>query len=204
MPKNNSASIVVLHPNEFFHAAVNGALEALRVRASEHAQHYLVTLLAGFVAKEELYPKDEDGRQMDTLTEQLAKALEAGVAAERASRLRQLGDFSLYVAGFFSNSLQRKLVDVDYYIGMGEAAYGNVARLEPSRAELFDELSHKFPQFVDVLGQISDEAGLRPEDNQSLLRTYDLWVKTKSERLAKQLLKAGIQPVTRKPDEGDS
>ncbi len=206
MSKNNTASILVLHPNEFFHAAVTGAVDALRVRASEHAKQYLVTLLASFVSTDALYPTDSEGRPIDTLTEQLAQALKAEAAAERALRLRQLGDFSLYVAGFFSNSLQRKLVDVDYYIGMGEAAYGNVARLEAkaSKAELFEELSKKFPQFVDVLGQISDESGLRPEDNQSLLRTYDLWLKTKSERLAKQLLKAGIQPVARKPEEGDS
>mgnify|MGYP002137355912 CR=1 FL=1 len=63
-----------------------------------------------------------------------------------AARMRAMGDFSLYIAGFFSDSLKRKLVDVDYYIGMGGAAYENAARLEDKkhRAQVLLELSKKY------------------------------------------------------------
>ena len=203
MPKDNTASIIFLKPSEFFHGAITGALSTLKITASEHAKSYLVNLLSGFISQERFYPVDSEGKRVDTLTHQLAHALEEERTEARAKRFRELGDFSLYVAGFFSNSLSRKLVDVDYYIGMGGAAYDSVARLESEQAALFHELSKKFPQFVDVLGQISDEAGFNPEDNRSLLRLYELWTKTGSERLAKQLVKAGIMPTPTqaKPDD---
>lgn len=188
--------IVLVQPNEYFQAAVSGAVSTLKVDVSEHAQVYLVQLLAKFINTENVYPIDADGNRAETLTQQLAAALEQDRAEDKARKLKQLGDFSLYISGFFAGSFSRKLVDVDYYIGMGGAAYGTVAQLEEkkSRAQLFAELAKKFPAFVDILGQISEETGFNPEDHKDLLRTYDLWVKTGSERLAKQLAKAGIVP----------
>lgn len=191
------ASLLLLQPTEYFHAAVSGAMSELRITASDHACSYLVHLLSRFIAKENLFPADSP----DTLAQQLAQALEAGNHAERLQRLRQLGDFSLYIAGFFSDSFTRKLVDVDYYIDMGGAAYESVAILEEQRGQtaLFEELARKFPRFVDVLAQISEQSAFQRDDSQALLRMYDLWTKTGSERLAKQLAKAGIMPTT-KPD----
>jgi len=42
--------------------------------------------------------------------------------------LKEVGDTSLYVAGFFAKSLTRSLVDVDYYVGLGQSAYAQLAR----------------------------------------------------------------------------
>lgn len=195
--KQNSGSIVFLNPSEYFHAAVSGAVASLKIDVSEHAQSYIVHLLSHFISIDNFYPTDSEGKRAETLTQQLVNALEEETLEARAVRLRQMGDFSLYIAGFFTDSLNRKLVDVDYYISMGGAAYGNVARLEErrSRAQLFQELSNKFPKFVDILAQISEETGFHASNPQDLLRIYDLWLKTGSERLAKQLAKAGIAPV---------
>jgi hypothetical protein len=195
--KNNTERIIFLHPTEYFHAAVEGAATTLRVKVSEHAQQYLVQLMHHFINTENFIPVDSEGKPAETLTQQLAIALEEESAAQRALRLRQLGDYSLYVAGFFSDSLSRKLVDIDYYIGMGGAAYENVARLEEKRVrvELFHELSGKFSSFVDILSQISEETGFRPDNHSDLLRVYDLWLKTGSKKFANQLVKAGINPI---------
>jgi hypothetical protein len=200
MPK--SSNILILNPSEYFHGAVDGALQELRVHASEHAKLYLVNLLSYFISYENLYPVSADGQRKDTLTEKLAQALEEESAEAKAARFRQLGDYSLYIAGYFSDSLARKAVDVDYYIGMGGAAYEQVAalHLQRSRAEVFAELAMKFPLFVDVLAQISEETKLKNGDNsQELLRIYDVWSRTGSQRLAKQLSKAGIKL----PDDDD-
>ena len=35
----------------------------------------------------------------------------------------QIGDVSLFTSGFFADSLRGKLVDVDYYVNIGGAAY---------------------------------------------------------------------------------
>lgn len=206
MEKVNSKSILILNPAEYFQGAVAGAVSSLKHEVSEHAQVYLVQLLGHYINTENFYPTDLEGNPADTLTQQLAVALEEDREAQKAKRLRQMGDFSLYVAGFFTDSLSRKLVDVDYYIGMGGAAYETVARLEEkkSKAQLFLELSRKFPIFVEILAQISEETGFNPANNKDLLRVYDLWVKTGSERLAKQLAKAGIVATTAKAGGEDS
>ncbi len=203
MLKNNAAGLIFLRPAEYFHGAVSGAMSSLNISASDYARNYLANLLLHFINMENLYPKDSEGKRADTLTQQLATALEQVNAEKRAHCLRQMGDFSLYIAGFFSDSFTRKLVDVDYYIGMGGAAYENVARLEEKkdRAQLFIELSQKFPQFVDVLAQVSDEAGFHQDKDKALLRAYDLWTKTGSERLAKLLARAGIVPAVKKNGE---
>lgn len=203
MTKTSAAGLIFLQPSEYFHGAINGAMSSLKISASDYARNYLANLLSQFINMENLYPKDAEGRRADTLTQQLAHALEQESAERRAQQLRQMGDFSLYIAGFFSESFTRKLIDVDYYIGMGGAAYENVARLEEQkeRSQLFIELAKKFPQFVDVLAQVSDEAGFHQDNDKALLRAYELWTKTGSERLAKQLVRAGIVPVHKKNGE---
>ncbi len=200
MPKNSTTGIIFVNPEEYFQGAVSGAVSSLKLEVSEHAQHYLVRLLGHFITTENLVPTDEKGEPADTLAKQLAVALEQVQAEQRAQRLRQLGDYSLYIAGFFSDSLSRKLVDVDYYIGMGGAAYENVARLEEKRtkATVFRELAEKFPRFVDVLSVISEETGFNPASHQDLLRVYDLWLKTGAKKFEKQLVKAGINPTVPK------
>ena len=80
---------------------------------------------------------------------------------ERVRQLKDVGDTSLYVSGFFADSLQRKLVDVDYYIQMGGAAYASwrassaATRNSAVFGEVYDELGTKFPRFVDVFAEVS-------------------------------------------------
>jgi hypothetical protein len=190
------SGILILNAGEYFQGVVAGAVTSLKLEVSDHAQLYLAQLLGYFIKMENFYPVDAEGRRADTLAQQLAVALEQESAEERAKRMRQLGDFSLYVAGFFTESFQRKAVDVDYYIGMGGAAYESAARLEDKKAksDLFFELARRFPDFVEVLSQISEETGFHPSNDKDLLRMYDLWARTGSGRLARKLAKAGIVP----------
>lgn len=192
MGKHEANQLLLVAPAEFFHGAFSGALKQLKIKASAHATSYIVGLLTKFLTTEKLF-LEMDGQKVDTLVTHLAAALDEGNAETKRERLQHMGDYALYIAGFFSDSLSRKLVDVDYYIGMGGNAYSAVAQLQSNRGEssLFQELSGKFPQFVDALSQVSEESSF-PRDPHDLLRAYDLWSKTGSQRLAKQLAKAGI------------
>ncbi len=84
--------------------------------------------------------------------------LEAVDAAprERRTQLREIGDTSLYVSGFWTESLADKLVDVDYYIDLGGTAYGELARggtgwTGDPFGDVFGELAENFARFVEVL-----------------------------------------------------
>src|SRR5512139_4092595 len=103
--------------DEFFHEVVTDALSAVDLDASEPAGWYLVGLLGEFTT----------ARLTDEpLGMKLAAAGER--PGERVRTLKEVGDTSLYVAGFFAESLTRSLVDVDYYVGLGQNAYTQLAR----------------------------------------------------------------------------
>lgn len=185
----------------FFRTEVQKAVQALKVDCHEVTEFYLVNLLAEFGESDELY---EDADRPLALT--LAKAMEAG-PNERFRLLKKLGDFALYMSGYFSDSLQNKAVDVDYYIAMGSNAYGsasNILRSQPRGdifGPVFNDLSGNFPAYVDVLAEVS-EKNTPPEatSDADVMRLYELWVKTKSKRCETILRRMGVPLI----DDGDA
>ncbi len=176
-------------PAEYFRSLVESALEHQHVRAGELTSYYLVNLLCGYVrfGASGAPPLDDE-----PLALRLAKALDSGGEEQRA-QLRTLGDVSLFVSGFFSDSLRRRVVDVDYYVSMGEYAYASLSKRERDTfATTFGELADRFPSFVDVLGEVSEQSGLTT--NNDLLRLYERWLRTGSRRSGQQLVERGIVP----------
>jgi hypothetical protein len=107
--------------------------------------------------------------------------------------LREVGDLSLFISGFFADSLNRAYVDIDYYIQLGENAHASLARCEPALGDMFDELAAKFTGCVDVLTEVSERSALA--SNANLLRLYDRWVRTRSRRSGELLAERGIVPI---------
>ncbi len=176
---------LVTQPQAYFKDLISEALVTTRVSPRPETEFYLVNLLNQFMSANRLTE--------EPLALMVKEALEAEAATQNAM-FRQIGDVSLYVAGFFQDSLNRKLVDVDYYIEMGGSAYQRVATHTPEQTlrELYSELAHKFGAFVEVLAKVSDKTSTRTEKD--ILRMYELWIRTKSERAAKALQDAGILP----------
>jgi hypothetical protein len=174
---------------EFFHQVVTQALKSQQVDATDHTEFYLVHLLSGFTKTAKI---DEE-----PLVLKLAQAT-TFAPEERVRALREVGDTTLYVSGFFADSLARKLVDVDYYMQMGGAAYGQASRLvaqsraghADSRGEVWAELAGKFPQYVEVLHEIRANTHIASSTN--LLRLYEEWLKTGSEWMEKRLKATGL------------
>ena len=134
---------------EYFKELVEGALARRRVDACDLTESP-ANLLCQYIR----FDSRESAEA--PLALQLGRALDSGGVEQRA-RLRSLGDFSLFMSGFFSDSFRRSLVDVDYYKSMGEYAYGSLSRAEDDAfAEVFGELSRKFVGFMDVLSDISE------------------------------------------------
>lgn len=167
--------------DEFFHEVVTDALSAVDLDASEPASWYLVGLL-GEMTRARL--TDEP------LGIKLAQ--HATSSGERVRTLKQVGDTSLYVAGFFAESLSRSLVDVDYYIGIGQSAYAQLARslgAQRTLTEVYEELAENFPQFVDVLAQVRKRTDFATSD---VGRLYEIWMRTRDEWIEKKLRDLGV------------
>ncbi len=191
----NSNLTLVAQPQEYFYELITDALTRQKVRVAPEVEFYLVNLLNRFITSESLYTRDADGNvRQEPLALMIKEALDQPRPADQSSLFRHVGDVSLYTAGFFQDSLTRKVVNVDYYIGLGESAYRQVAARQEERGlqRLYAELAKKFAVFVDLLAMVSDKTAKKTEKD--LLRLYDLWLHTKSERLARALQEAGILP----------
>jgi hypothetical protein len=172
---------------EFFRELVDGALAHQRVAATELTAFYIVQLLASFLER-----RGADAVDDEPLALKLAQALDRGGMQQRAG-LKQIGDLSLFLSGFFADSLQRKLVDVDYYVSIGGYAYHALSRFEADTlSPVFAELGEKFVGFVDVLNEVSERTSCA--SNSDLLRLYEKWLKTGSSRSGQLLVERGVVP----------
>jgi hypothetical protein len=173
---------------EYFKELVDGALSRQGLATQELTAYYVVQLLASFLQRNVAAPEDGE----TPLAVRLGRALESAGADQRA-RFRQSGDASLFVAGFFAESLGRKLVDVDYYISIGGCAYNALSRVETDAfSTVFAELGEKFVGFVDVLTEISERTSCT--SNTDLLRLYEKWLRTGSRRSGQLLVERGVVP----------
>jgi hypothetical protein len=171
---------------EYFKELVERALAHQGVVAGELTAYYVVHLLAGFVRR----PSENDPEV--PLGVRLLGALDAQGLEQRAT-LRQVGDLSLFVSGFFSDSFRRSLVDVDYYVQIGGYAYNTLSRNETDAlSPVFAELADKFVGFVDVLTEVSERSSC--SSNADLLRLYERWLRTGSARSGQLMVERGVVP----------
>jgi len=184
--------------SHFFLEVVEDAKRARRVDATDGATRYLVELLADFA-----HPDSRSEEALERpLTLLLDEALHAPDLAERFERLRTIGDGVLYGCGFFSDHFEARGVDPKYLHGLGTRAYGAASsmlrRTADGGPDLFSELAENFDGFVDVVAEVADTTiAMGTESSRGLLRVYERWLKTGSERLASALTARGVMPTRR-------
>lgn len=169
---------------DYFFEVIENAIEKRRIQTTPHTVQYLVDLLHTYVVAENLTIKS-------TLAEALLNACQAD-GTRRREQLKKLGDTSLYMSGFFGDSLRRKIIDVDYYAEIGGTAYGNLAsEIDIDiQAHIYKDFSVRFLEYVDLLTYISQSALI--QSNTDLLRLYERYVKTGSEMAREQLAEKGL------------
>jgi hypothetical protein len=193
---NGSPRVVpVANLREYFHDALHGALGRQHLAVEDQTEHYVVNLLTLFSRSEALY---EQQPRLKPLVVMLTEALEAPTASDRHRGLQRLGDVSLFIAGFFSQSFARKLIDIDYHIAMGGRAYSALADgLARTRSrvlgQVFAELAEKFQPMVDALNDISETS--YQHSDKDILRLYEVWLKTGSKRSFDILKRLGVDPT---------
>lgn len=184
---------------EYFKDMVGTAMENQKITVAPPTEFYVVNLLAEFLDTENLFRAEGNGRSEDEPLAFILKRAQEQQGFERVRELKRLGDTSLYVSGFWGDSLGNKLVDVDYYVSMGGRAYAALSEMfhGKSLASLYEELSGQFLRLVDLLSEISDRTAVGT--NQGLVKLYERYVKTGSERMARLLSEQGVLPTRRDP-----
>ena len=174
---------------DFFRDLLQGAMRAHNVESSEDSEFYLVTLL-------ERFAHPEAGWASRPLALEYLESFHSPVA-HRYSKLRHVGDTSLFLSGLFMESLERQIVPTSYYIALGRLAYQQLATLAgapgAARSDVFAEMAARFPDFVRVLTEISFAELFRGETQ--LVRIYTRWLRTRGQEDAQWLVRHGLVPV---------
>jgi hypothetical protein len=178
----------------FFFDQVRSAREVRGTDVREHTEFYLVSLLTHFGRSPNLF--EVNGERVDErpLAIRLLESRRSGSTGNRLRDLKQLADSTLYVLGFFSQSLRRSTVNMRYYAGLAESAYGDLAVITRGRASgvddsAFSELSHRFGDCVEIISEVAHRG--RQEDS-DILTLYRQWLETGDEILARRLRGLGI------------
>ncbi len=190
---------LLVKPEEFFREKVSEAISNQNLLISQDVESYVVNLLVDFIDPTKLEANGQDILGIDTPLALILKSALEAPPAHRLKIFKSMGDISLYLAGFFQDYFNRRIIDVSYYISMGASAYDNVATIirnqyrDPQFADTFGRLSERFDQLVEVVAEVSENQNAeKPID---ILSVYDRWTRTHSERLRRSLQKIGIIPI---------
>lgn len=181
-------------------------LESLRTAAAnqdiettDETVNYLGGMLTRYTRTDRLYDRTENGVVRTPLALIYKAARESGTETERRLHLQRLGDTALFISGVFSGSLRRSLVDVDYYVGMGESAYAYLSARRPVSGRdgaltgVFEELARQFVACADLLAEVCEQ--LRDSEEKDPARLDELWMRTGSRRIARKLRDRGVNPA---------
>lgn len=185
-------------PEGFFKELVQKGLSQRKVKAIPLVENYLVNLLQHYLDARNLfestYANESGQKSPQTLAETYLTAQNAD-ASTKVEMLRKLGDRTLYISGFFGDSLSRKVVDIDYYADIGGAAYASLAHCtrEDTMVKVYSTFSKQFLEFVDVLTYISHHSFIKSDE--SILRLYDRYMRTGSELAREKLVEMGVLTI---------
>lgn len=91
--------------------------------------------------------------------------------AKQVRELRDIGDTALFICGFFSDSLNTKIIDTSYYQQLGRSAYQRLNHLVPDVYEIpsfYEKLSKSFSG-VTMLMNIVAEKMTKPDEFEGVL-----------------------------------
>ena len=119
---------------------------------SKGLKDYLISLLCFYINSEQLFEKKtgESKSHEKTLIEWYKKSQQSS-KQEKLHLFKKMGDFSLYLSGFFRAAVKNKLVHLSYYEEMGKTAYHYVSQAYPPKKNIFKELSREFTNISEIL-----------------------------------------------------
>ena len=129
-------------------------------------KNYLTELLSSYIRSEEFFEKKKGSIKYSEkqLLDLCEKSQKGSHSSEKLYLLKTIGDFSLYLSGFFRESLKKKITHLSYYEGLGESAYYMIGQNYERKFNLFKELSKNFKNLSKVLFSIQKKSFERNKD----------------------------------------
>ena len=178
---------------QWFNDILRSAAEQHRLDLDEHTEAYVVDLLARFTERGALKTEQDQDLLEQPLAIQVLRARSAETT-RRFQIMRQVGDVSLYLTGFFGERVDAGVIDRSYYVDMGSGAYRQAAGAVAGGSDnpfrrLYEVLAARFVDLMLVLNEVSERCFRADTD---VLRLYDRYLATGSERLVARLAQMGV------------
>ena len=187
-------SFVFITPEEHFSEVVHEACAHRQVKTHPQIEAYLVQILKHYVISNNFHhplQNDTTEKPPETFAEMYLVALNSE-NSKKKELMRTVAEKSLYLTGFFAESLNKKVVDLDYYTQIGSAAYLNLAAWtkEDTLSSVFNVVAHRFTDFVYVLNYVSEKSLIQSDPD--VLKLYDRYLRTGSELAREKLNELGV------------
>lgn len=184
--------------SDFFKESVRQACSERKIETYPQVESYIVNLLEYYLDARNLFDTesvDETGNRKPKTLAELYLIAHNSETATKVELLKKLADRSLYMSGFFGDSFERKIIDVDYYADMGGSAYRTLSEYtkEDTLSTVYRTISTDFIRFMDVLALISQNSLV--QSNQSVLRLYDRYMRTGSDVAREKLVQMGVLTI---------
>ena len=189
----------------YFKGEVQTAAEKQGLEATPATFDYLANVLSRFSnidalmiqTQTETLTGEKTSRTLPVLAQMFFEGFTNPIT-EQLIKFQQLGDVALFTSGFLSERVKRSIVDLDYYVSMGEMAYDRAGKIKNSLSSqehvvnVYFELSRSFPRFVEVLAELADKSLLA--NDKDTLKLYEKWLESKSFRISRMLAEVGVIP----------
>lgn len=145
----------------------------------DYSKLYLLNTIKGLMEREDFFYSNIIGQ--DALGEAFMKAFTKDLLG-KIQALKAVGDLCLIYSGFFPDKFNKKLVDIDYFIKLGQVSFLTLHRIYTNINSLSDlknlylSVYREFTKIVTVMLEIAKRFNLFDENN--LLKIYERWQKT--------------------------
>ncbi len=185
---------LLMSPEQHFTEVLQEACKQRKIKSFPLMDTYLIHLLKHYLDSKNLFtPFRDDAAEKppETLAEMYLLAVNSQSPKNREI-MKILADRTLYLSGFFGDSLHRKVIDIDYYADIGSAAYSNLAAWtkEDTVSSIYKTFSMRFFDYVEILSYISEKSSIQTDQN--VLRLYERYIKTGSAQAREKLTAMGI------------
>lgn len=134
--------------------------------------YYSSLIMDRFGEAVEYFEVSEDGKVRDkTLGVKLLEAYSLGRTTQKRV-YRDIGDTALFLCGYFSESLNKKIIDTSYYQEVGQIAYNRLNNIVPKAYEVpkfFGMLSDTFEKVAMMMNVVSKQNNMDGSGNDDMI-----------------------------------
>mgnify|MGYP001545965778 FL=1 len=175
---------------EYFRTQLHLYADYLKPKPQEDTLWYVGEMMVRFSRSDHYFDYYNGALQNRPLALLYGDATTASSHHERCLILQRLGDMALFVGALFPERHARHGIKLDYFVGMGSAAYDYLAEQSNKNRHIFRELTQ---QFVKIIELIAAAACRRTKKSDAeLIQLYERWRETHDPLIAKQLKACGI------------